>query len=139
MIHLKHSPKMVTPLPVPQLSSEWDISSLSLYISPFTSHSSGKLTNFPDPPPSASLPSPIASRVDSRRSPWTKTSPTHCPPPLLSPLCFFLPHSAVDSPSLPTAAPSSDCRVKLWSYVPGLTPCLPRRVLAIKGRATSLP
>uniref|UniRef100_A0A672SP65 Kinesin-like protein KIF21B n=1 Tax=Sinocyclocheilus grahami TaxID=75366 RepID=A0A672SP65_SINGR len=29
---------------------------------------------------------------------------------------------------------SSDCRVKLWSYVPGLTPCLPRRVLAIKGR-----
>uniref|UniRef100_A0A3Q1JJD9 Kinesin motor domain-containing protein n=1 Tax=Anabas testudineus TaxID=64144 RepID=A0A3Q1JJD9_ANATE len=31
---------------------------------------------------------------------------------------------------------SSDCRVKLWSYVPGLTPCLPRRVLAIKGRAT---
>lgn len=33
----------------------------------------------------------------------------------------------------------SDCRVKLWSYVPGLTPCLPRRVLAIKGRATSLP
>uniref|UniRef100_A0A3B4XGL2 Kinesin-like protein KIF21B n=1 Tax=Seriola lalandi dorsalis TaxID=1841481 RepID=A0A3B4XGL2_SERLL len=34
---------------------------------------------------------------------------------------------------------SSDCRVKLWSYVPGLTPCLPRRVLAIKGRATSLP
>ncbi|XP_073176445.1 kinesin-like protein KIF21B isoform X7 [Lepidochelys kempii] len=34
---------------------------------------------------------------------------------------------------------SSDCRVKLWTYVPGLTPCLPRRVLAIKGRATSLP
>uniref|UniRef100_A0AAY5F075 Kinesin-like protein KIF21B n=1 Tax=Electrophorus electricus TaxID=8005 RepID=A0AAY5F075_ELEEL len=34
---------------------------------------------------------------------------------------------------------SSDCRVKLWSYVPGLTPCLPRRVLAIKGRATTLP
>ncbi|XP_064858104.1 kinesin-like protein KIF21B [Oncorhynchus nerka] len=34
---------------------------------------------------------------------------------------------------------SSDCRVKLWSYVPGLTPCLPRRVLAIKCRATSLP
>ncbi|KAF7208409.1 kinesin-like protein KIF21B isoform X1 [Nothobranchius furzeri] len=34
---------------------------------------------------------------------------------------------------------SSDCRVKLWSYVPGLTPCLPRRVLAIKGRAISLP
>ncbi|KAK6321798.1 hypothetical protein J4Q44_G00087740 [Coregonus suidteri] len=34
---------------------------------------------------------------------------------------------------------SSDCRVKLWSYVPGLTPCLPRRVLAIKGRTTSLP
>ncbi|XP_017568330.1 kinesin-like protein KIF21B isoform X2 [Pygocentrus nattereri] len=34
---------------------------------------------------------------------------------------------------------SSDCRVKLWSYIPGLTPCLPRRVLAIKGRATSLP
>ncbi|XP_075051744.1 kinesin-like protein KIF21B isoform X6 [Mixophyes fleayi] len=34
---------------------------------------------------------------------------------------------------------SSDCRVKLWVYVPGLTPCLPRRVLAIKGRATSLP
>ncbi|XP_077429364.1 kinesin-like protein KIF21B isoform X2 [Vanacampus margaritifer] len=34
---------------------------------------------------------------------------------------------------------SSDCRVKLWNYVPGLTPCLPRRVLAIKGRATSLP
>lgn len=33
----------------------------------------------------------------------------------------------------------SDCRVKLWNYVPGLTPCLPRRVLAIKGRATSLP
>uniref|UniRef100_A0A803TFD8 Kinesin-like protein KIF21B n=1 Tax=Anolis carolinensis TaxID=28377 RepID=A0A803TFD8_ANOCA len=33
---------------------------------------------------------------------------------------------------------SSDCRVKLWNYVPGLTPCLPRRVLAIKGRATSL-
>lgn len=33
----------------------------------------------------------------------------------------------------------SDCRVKLWTYVPGLTPCLPRRVLAIKGRATSLP
>uniref|UniRef100_A0A6Q2Z8S5 Kinesin motor domain-containing protein n=1 Tax=Esox lucius TaxID=8010 RepID=A0A6Q2Z8S5_ESOLU len=32
---------------------------------------------------------------------------------------------------------SSDCRVKLWSYVPGLTPCLPRRVLAIKGRATT--
>uniref|UniRef100_I3KTA3 Kinesin-like protein KIF21B n=1 Tax=Oreochromis niloticus TaxID=8128 RepID=I3KTA3_ORENI len=31
---------------------------------------------------------------------------------------------------------SSDCRVKLWNYVPGLTPCLPRRVLAIKGRAT---
>uniref|UniRef100_A0A8D2KVC4 Kinesin-like protein KIF21B n=1 Tax=Varanus komodoensis TaxID=61221 RepID=A0A8D2KVC4_VARKO len=29
---------------------------------------------------------------------------------------------------------SSDCRVKLWNYVPGLTPCLPRRVLAIKGR-----
>ncbi|XP_037388210.1 kinesin-like protein KIF21B isoform X3 [Pygocentrus nattereri] len=36
-------------------------------------------------------------------------------------------------------ASSSDCRVKLWSYIPGLTPCLPRRVLAIKGRATSLP
>ncbi|XP_036926382.1 kinesin-like protein KIF21B isoform X5 [Sturnira hondurensis] len=34
---------------------------------------------------------------------------------------------------------SSDCRVKLWAYVPGLTPCLPRRVLAIKGRATTLP
>ncbi|XP_074173202.1 kinesin-like protein KIF21B isoform X1 [Rhinolophus sinicus] len=34
---------------------------------------------------------------------------------------------------------SSDCRVKLWNYVPGLTPCLPRRVLAIKGRATTLP
>uniref|UniRef100_A0A8C4H736 Kinesin-like protein KIF21B n=1 Tax=Dicentrarchus labrax TaxID=13489 RepID=A0A8C4H736_DICLA len=35
---------------------------------------------------------------------------------------------------------SSDCRVKLWSYVPGLTPCLPRRVLAIKGRfSISLP
>ncbi|KAM5301845.1 kinesin-like protein KIF21B isoform 2-T2 [Glossophaga mutica] len=34
---------------------------------------------------------------------------------------------------------SSDCRVKLWTYVPGLTPCLPRRVLAIKGRATTLP
>ncbi|XP_041437974.1 kinesin-like protein KIF21B isoform X3 [Xenopus laevis] len=34
---------------------------------------------------------------------------------------------------------SSDCRVKLWVYIPGLTPCLPRRVLAIKGRATSLP
>ncbi|XP_061778642.1 kinesin-like protein KIF21B isoform X4 [Nerophis ophidion] len=34
---------------------------------------------------------------------------------------------------------SSDCRVKLWNYVPGLTPCLPRRVLAIKSRATSLP
>ncbi|XP_056413585.1 kinesin-like protein KIF21B isoform X2 [Hyla sarda] len=34
---------------------------------------------------------------------------------------------------------SSDCRVKLWTYVPGFTPCLPRRVLAIKGRATSLP
>uniref|UniRef100_A0A8C8SEC2 Kinesin family member 21B n=1 Tax=Pelusios castaneus TaxID=367368 RepID=A0A8C8SEC2_9SAUR len=34
---------------------------------------------------------------------------------------------------------SSDCRVKLWTYVPGLTPCLPRRVLAIKGRASSLP
>uniref|UniRef100_A0A671WEW5 Kinesin-like protein KIF21B n=1 Tax=Sparus aurata TaxID=8175 RepID=A0A671WEW5_SPAAU len=33
---------------------------------------------------------------------------------------------------------SSDCRVKLWSYVPGLTPCLPRRVLAIKGRATTV-
>uniref|UniRef100_A0A2K5LC24 Kinesin-like protein KIF21B n=1 Tax=Cercocebus atys TaxID=9531 RepID=A0A2K5LC24_CERAT len=33
---------------------------------------------------------------------------------------------------------SSDCRVKLWNYVPGLTPCLPRRVLAIKGRATTL-
>uniref|UniRef100_A0A8D2JC64 Kinesin-like protein KIF21B n=1 Tax=Varanus komodoensis TaxID=61221 RepID=A0A8D2JC64_VARKO len=32
---------------------------------------------------------------------------------------------------------SSDCRVKLWNYVPGLTPCLPRRVLAIKGRATT--
>lgn len=39
---------------------------------------------------------------------------------------------------LPLVDPS-DCRVKLWSYVPGLTPCLPRRVLAIKGRATSLP
>ncbi|KAM7050190.1 kinesin-like protein KIF21B isoform 2-T2 [Molossus nigricans] len=34
---------------------------------------------------------------------------------------------------------SSDGRVKLWSYIPGLTPCLPRRVLAIKGRATTLP
>ncbi|XP_016006064.2 kinesin-like protein KIF21B isoform X2 [Rousettus aegyptiacus] len=34
---------------------------------------------------------------------------------------------------------SSDCRVKLWTYVSGLTPCLPRRVLAIKGRATTLP
>ncbi|XP_055017002.1 kinesin-like protein KIF21B isoform X1 [Boleophthalmus pectinirostris] len=34
---------------------------------------------------------------------------------------------------------ASDCRVKLWTYEPGLTPCLPRRVLAIKGRATSLP
>ncbi|XP_058860690.1 kinesin-like protein KIF21B isoform X2 [Acipenser ruthenus] len=34
---------------------------------------------------------------------------------------------------------SSDCRVKLWNYVPGLTPCLPRRVLAIKARATTLP
>ncbi|XP_044798555.2 kinesin-like protein KIF21B isoform X6 [Bubalus bubalis] len=34
---------------------------------------------------------------------------------------------------------SSDCRVKLWNYVPGLTPCLPRRVLAIKGRATTMP
>uniref|UniRef100_A0A452SQ85 Kinesin-like protein KIF21B n=1 Tax=Ursus americanus TaxID=9643 RepID=A0A452SQ85_URSAM len=33
---------------------------------------------------------------------------------------------------------SSDCRVKVWNYVPGLTPCLPRRVLAIKGRATTL-
>uniref|UniRef100_A0A2K6UB21 Kinesin-like protein KIF21B n=1 Tax=Saimiri boliviensis boliviensis TaxID=39432 RepID=A0A2K6UB21_SAIBB len=33
---------------------------------------------------------------------------------------------------------SSDCRVKLWNYVPGLTPCLPRRVLAIKGRATTI-
>uniref|UniRef100_A0A8C3RRL2 Kinesin-like protein KIF21B n=1 Tax=Chelydra serpentina TaxID=8475 RepID=A0A8C3RRL2_CHESE len=32
---------------------------------------------------------------------------------------------------------SSDCRVKLWTYVPGLTPCLPRRVLAIKGRPLS--
>lgn len=39
---------------------------------------------------------------------------------------------------LPFVNPS-DCRVKLWNYVPGLTPCLPRRVLAIKGRATSLP
>uniref|UniRef100_A0A4W3GPQ5 Kinesin-like protein KIF21B n=1 Tax=Callorhinchus milii TaxID=7868 RepID=A0A4W3GPQ5_CALMI len=34
---------------------------------------------------------------------------------------------------------SSDCRVKLWNYVAGLTPCLPRRVLAIKGRASSVP
>lgn len=46
-------------------------------------------------------------------------------------------------PSCPSAFPRSvkpsDCRVKLWNYVPGLTPCLPRRVLAIKGRATSLP
>lgn len=46
--------------------------------------------------------------------------------------------------SLPLLLPTShlchsDCRVKLWNYVPGLTPCLPRRVLAIKGRATSLP
>lgn len=46
--------------------------------------------------------------------------------------------------SLPLLLPPShlchsDCRVKLWNYVPGLTPCLPRRVLAIKGRATSLP
>lgn len=39
----------------------------------------------------------------------------------------------------PASVDPSDCRVKLWSYVPGLTPCLPRRVLAIKGRATSLP
>ncbi|XP_059806391.1 kinesin-like protein KIF21B isoform X3 [Hypanus sabinus] len=34
---------------------------------------------------------------------------------------------------------SSDCRVKLWNYVAGLTPCLPRRVLAIKSRASSIP
>lgn len=50
--------------------------------------------------------------------PWTNIHPHHSPPSRVNP---------------------SDCRVKLWSYVPGLTPCLPRRVLAIKGRATSLP
>ncbi len=52
---------------------------------------------------------------------------------LLLLLLLLLPDSL-----LPLVDPS-DCRVKLWSYVPGLTPCLPRRVLAIKGRATSLP
>lgn len=59
----------------------------------------------------------------------------------LPPPCPFSP-----LPSLPTSPlflstspPHSDCRVKLWNYVPGLTPCLPRRVLAIKGRATTLP
>lgn len=41
--------------------------------------------------------------------------------------------------AFPRSVKPSDCRVKLWNYVPGLTPCLPRRVLAIKGRATSLP
>lgn len=45
----------------------------------------------------------------------------------------------VFSPPPPSPVDVSDCRVKLWNYVPGLTPCLPRRVLAIKGRATSLP
>ncbi|XP_014388872.1 PREDICTED: kinesin-like protein KIF21B [Myotis brandtii] len=43
------------------------------------------------------------------------------------------------APPLSASLPRSDCRVKLWNYVPGLTPCLPRRVLAIKGRATTLP
>lgn len=54
---------------------------------------------------------------------------------------LFRPHllsPPVSSASLPLS-PHSDCRVKLWNYVPGLTPCLPRRVLAIKGRATTLP
>lgn len=43
------------------------------------------------------------------------------------------------SSASPPLSPHSDCRVKLWNYVPGLTPCLPRRVLAIKGRATTMP
>lgn len=52
----------------------------------------------------------------------------------------FPPHVLLPllSASLPLS-PNSDCRVKVWNYVPGLTPCLPRRVLAIKGRATTLP
>ncbi|KAG8518022.1 Kinesin-like protein KIF21B [Galemys pyrenaicus] len=60
-------------------------------------------------------------------------------------LFFFLLFRPVPSPSPPSRLSSarlfvhSDCRVKLWNYVPGLTPCLPRRVLAIKGRATTLP
>lgn len=56
-------------------------------------------------------------------------------------LVFSLSNSPCLPPplSLPPCADRSDCRVKLWTYVPGLTPCLPRRVLAIKGRATSLP
>ncbi|KAM6981182.1 LOW QUALITY PROTEIN: kinesin-like protein KIF21B [Aplochiton taeniatus] len=49
------------------------------------------------------------------------------------------PINAICTNSRQVFTASSDCRVKLWSYVPGLTPCLPRRVLAIKGRATSLP
>ncbi|XP_044143697.1 kinesin-like protein KIF21B [Bufo gargarizans] len=49
------------------------------------------------------------------------------------------PISAMCNNSRHVFTASSDCRVKLWVYVPGLTPCLPRRVLAIKGRATSLP
>lgn len=48
-------------------------------------------------------------------------------------------HLSLPPPTPPTLVDPSDCRVKLWTYVPGLTPCLPRRVLAIKGRATSLP
>lgn len=58
---------------------------------------------------------------------------------LLLPLSHLLYFVRFSSPLLLILPCHSDCRVKLWSYVPGLTPCLPRRVLAIKGRATSLP
>lgn len=55
------------------------------------------------------------------------------------PFLFSFFSSSSPSLSVSLSLCHSDCRVKLWNYVPGLTPCLPRRVLAIKGRATSLP
>lgn len=85
-------------------------------------------------------------RLGKRGHPWQGSLDhiTHFPSLMESlsssfPTMFLFSLSVFLSFCLSVSMCRSDCRVKLWTYVPGLTPCLPRRVLAIKGRATSLP
>ena len=105
-----------------------------------------RTTHLPPVPQPLEHPAPAPALVPSRtaQAPAPALVPSRdaqpCPTGSRSDGLFFLlpvPTSSLLSTS--PFLPDSDCRVKLWNYVPGLTPCLPRRVLAIKGRATTMP